>query len=149
MKFNTKNGVFHLIGIKNVEKFEDYPVVIPKAVDEFRGRFEMQKDTVRSIVYEPKKGPSHDVGFFYCGALLEDKPTELPDGISYLRLEGHYAYARDTFDVTRMGEFYNNLDNWILQNKLERKDFTEELMFELYYPKEDGTMDLEVYMRIK
>lgn len=149
MKYSIADKTFYFIGSKHTEQFEKYPAIIPEAVKEFSEKYPLNKDSVRAIVYEPLKGPDHKVGFFYVGVLVADENSELPEGMTFLTLEGRYASVRDKFDVTKMGVLYNGLDHWIIQNNLKRKDVLEELMLELYYPGEDGTEeDLEIFMRV-
>lgn len=150
MYFNKENRTFNIIAIKNSGRFEDYPTIIPKAEEEFKNLYKTlsNENRIRAIVYEPKKGPKHEVGYFYLGAIVNEFPTDLPEGMERIQLEGQYAYVRDEFDVTRMGELYDALARWIMNHNLERKDAQNEYMIEVYYPQDNGKEDLEVCMRI-
>ncbi|MUK88565.1 hypothetical protein GMD78_09200 [Ornithinibacillus sp. L9] len=149
MKISTAYKNFQVVGIKFTGRFKEYPSLIPKANASFKERYQAFKgesEFTRAIVYEPMKSQDHEVGFFYIGALVDEPVQNLPDDMENISMEGDYVFLRHPFDVSKMGEFYTALDNWMIENG---KSFTEDFLVELYYPNANSVEDLEVYMPYK
>lgn len=151
MNIYRENKEFYVIGKKYTGKFEDYPMIIPEAKEDFKKDYEKivgSSRFTRAIVYEPKRSENHTIGYFHLGALVhEDFQAELPSDMKKLYLTGDFIFTSDIFDVSRMGEFYTALDNWFIGRE-EQVDLGHELI-EIYYPRDDSQEQLEVYMRIK
>ena len=95
MEFNKSEQSFHALGKKYTGKFEEYPIVIPKATDDFKEAYQKERKEstfTRVIVYEPKRGPEHTIGYFYLGALIEEEQLgEVPEDMYFLNINGEFA----------------------------------------------------------
>ncbi|MBS3678827.1 effector binding domain-containing protein [Ornithinibacillus massiliensis] len=145
--FHKNNQQFNVLGKKYTGKFEEYPIIIPKAIEDFRESYRGDDSFTRVIVYEPKKSPEHTVGYFYLGALVEGEPAgEVPEKMNLFQYEGEFASISVPLDLTKMGEYYDELINWIVKEG-DQADPNYHLI-EVYRPTNTGQEQLEIYMRI-
>lgn len=149
MNFTKGEKFIELIGKKYTGKFEEYPTIIPTAIDDFKSEFTRlfgDSQFTRTIVYEPWRGPNHSEGYFYVGALVNGSEQQTTGGLEHLKFNGEFASLSTHFDVNRMGEYYSALDNWIAAEK-DVFDL-EHYLIEIYHPSDDGKQQLEIYMKI-
>lgn len=148
--FQKSEQNFYVLGKKYTGRFEEYPIIIPKAKDDFRESYLGNRDEApftRAIIYEPKRDPEHTVGYFYLGALVEGEPAgEVPENMNLLKYEGEFASISVPLDLTKMGEYYDKLINWIVKEG-DQVDPNYHLI-EVYRPTNTGEEQLEIYMRI-
>ncbi|QTD40027.1 hypothetical protein [Sporosarcina sp. Te-1] len=104
-----------MVGTKYVAAFSEYAAIIPGKVGTFSHRkAEIPNVTNDSIiVYEPKTGDDHKIGYFYIGFITEGPVDRIPSGMDYLQVEGSFAVLETEFDVTKMGEYYSVLVKWL------------------------------------
>ncbi|MBB4824653.1 putative transcriptional regulator YdeE [Sporosarcina luteola] len=104
-----------MVGTKYVAPFSEYAAIIPDKVEAFgRRKDEIPNVTNDSIiVYEPKAGDDHEIGYFYLGFITEGPVEQIPAGMEHVHVAGAFAVLDTDFDVTRMGEYYNRLVKWL------------------------------------
>lgn len=137
-----------IIGIKHTASFETYPQIIPHKVQQTKKRMqELGMDrSERYIIYEPKKGSNHDDGFFIIGVAVENEDKQVTPDMEKVHLLGSYAVLETTFDPSRMGEFYTQLDQLIYES--EYKHSQDHYIVELYKERPEGSQELIIFMPV-
>ncbi|WP_409346152.1 LamG-like jellyroll fold domain-containing protein [Paenibacillus sp. MBLB4367] len=137
---------YKVIGIRHCGLFSEYGKIVPQAVQILQAR----KDEIPGgtgtevILYEPIRGGDHIEGYFYTGYLVTESAADIPEGMDYFHLSGHYASV--TGDESRMGELYGFLDGWIRNNQLQ-KDWPNAFIIEKY--DQDQPNQVEICMKIR
>ncbi|GAA0382924.1 effector binding domain-containing protein [Bacillus horti] len=147
MECKDTNLTYQIIGTKYTGRFNDYPVFIPNASEEFKTKYKEafgDESFLRAIVYEPKREESQETGYFYIGAVVEETPNHIPEGMERLQIQGSYGSIRAELDFSKMGEYYNTLINWITNKGL--KMHPTEHLIELYHPNTNYETELEIYI---
>jgi hypothetical protein len=86
MNCSVQDRTFRMIGAKHHASFTTYPEAVPAAASAFLGRLaEIPEHAGTEVtVYEPKRGPDHEIGIFYVGMLVEGAPSAVPEDMHYL-----------------------------------------------------------------
>ncbi len=136
---------YKVIGIRNCELFSEYGKLIPQAMQSHRDRENeiSGRTDIEVILYEPKRGDDHIEGYFYTGYIVTESAADIPEGMEYFHLTGHYASV--TGDESLMGELYGFLDGWIRNNQLQ-KDWPKAFIIEVY--DHDHLNEVEICMKI-
>jgi hypothetical protein len=135
---------YKVIGIRHSGLFSEYGKIIPQAMQSLRDREEEipGRTSTEVILYEPIRGKDHIEGCFYTGYLVTESVADIPEGMDYFHLSGHYASV--TGDESRMGELYGFLDGWIRNNQLQ-KDWPNAFIIEVY---DQDLNEVEICMKI-
>lgn len=135
-------------GIKHTASFDMYPQIISGKVEQTKQRMrELGMDkSERYIIYEPKRGPDHEHGFFMTGVAVEDGVGEIPVDMELIHLRGSYAVLETMFDPSRMGEYYDQLDRMIEQS--DYRHALDRFIVELYKELDDGSQKLLISMPV-
>lgn len=138
---------FMVVGEKNKGFFKEYAKTVPKAAQIFLQR-ECQIPFTSGIevtVYEQPKRQNQLVGTFYVGVLVEEKGTDLPEGMEYIEVQNQYAMTIGK--VTEIPHLYSSLDRWINENGYQHAT-PDKYIIEVYYPVENDVENVEVYIPV-
>lgn len=137
-----------IIGMKYTAPFQSYPHIIPDKVEQTKQRLqEIGIDNFnRYIVYEPQKNENHTEGFFFIGVAMVNNTGMIPPDMEQVHLTGQYVVLETIFDVSKMGEYYTKIDEWI--DSSEYKHSQDRFIVEMYSELQDGSQALGIYMPV-
>ncbi|MFD1019125.1 hypothetical protein ACFQ2J_07965 [Thalassobacillus hwangdonensis] len=96
---------------------------------------------VEVALYEPKKGEQHLEGEYYVGVMMEEPPSQTPDGMEYINLSRDYVSIRGK--IGEVGTLHAQLQEFAEETngKIDSNDW----IVETYHPTETGE-EVTVYL---
>jgi predicted transcriptional regulator YdeE len=139
---------FKVVGERRNGLFKDYAQLVPKAAQQFLSRVnEIPQNTgVEVTVYEPPREREQLEGSFIVGVLVDEKVEQLPSGMEFIEVQEQYAMTKGK--VSEIGEIYESLDKWIVEQGYQHES-PEHYIIEVYCVVDDAEEEVEVYIPIK
>jgi predicted transcriptional regulator YdeE len=137
---------FSLIGMKRNGAFEAFGTEVPKAARQFMARVVeiTQYAGTEIAIFEPKKDEHHLNGSYYVGLIVNEVPTDLPNGMDFIELSQEYVTVRG--DINQIGTMHSRLMKWAGEQGYRRNP--DAYIVETYHPLENGLEEVEVYLPV-